>query len=179
MHGYDSACPSARCLCPLPGSHLDVSEYTTTWHVHPHCSAPPASQKSSCSWKNRVKLIIVAYIRRPPKTDMAAAPPAICAECHRRVGRAVGDVSAIHIDPNSLMLLRLVPLAAYGAEHGGPLAGSDVPIPITTKNPVRNLPKSTTPFPWLSIKSSWFAARPHNQFGIGAITYVATTRSVR
>jgi hypothetical protein len=37
--------------------------------------------------------MMVAYIRRPPNTDMAAAPPAICAECHSRVGRAVGIVS--------------------------------------------------------------------------------------
>jgi len=84
--------------------------------------------------------MMVEYIRRPPNTDMAAAPPAICDECQRTVGRA---------------------------------------MPMTTKKPVRNLPKSTTPFPWLSIKSSWFAALPHSQFGNGAITYVATTRRVR
>jgi hypothetical protein len=47
---------------------------------------------------------------------------------------------------------------------------------MTTKKPVRNLPKSTTPLPELSIKSSWFAARPHIQFGSGATTYVAATR---
>lgn len=50
---------------------------------------------------------------------------------------------------------------------------------MTTKKPVKNLPKSTTPLPELSMKSSWLAARPHSQFGSGAITYVATTRRVR
>jgi len=44
------------------------------------------------------------------------------------------------------------------------------PIPITTKNPVRNLPKSITPEPLLSMKSSGFEARPQIQFGSGAIT---------
>jgi hypothetical protein len=44
------------------------------------------------------------------------------------------------------------------------------PTPIITKKPVMNLPKSTTPFPELSMKSSWFAARPQIQFGKGAIT---------
>lgn len=43
-------------------------------------------------------------------------------------------------------------------------------IPMTTKNPVRNLPKSITPFPELSMKSSWFDARPQIQLGSGAIT---------
>lgn len=35
--------------------------------------------------------MMVAYINRPPKMDMAAAPPAISAECHSSVGRA-GDM---------------------------------------------------------------------------------------
>lgn len=43
-------------------------------------------------------------------------------------------------------------------------------IPITTKKPVRNLPKSTIPFPELSIKSSWVDARPQIQLGSGATT---------
>lgn len=54
-----------------------------------------------------------------------------------------------------------------------------IPTPITTKKPVQNLPKSTIALPELSIKSSGFAHLPHIQFGRGAITYVATTRSVR
>ena len=57
--------------------------------------------------------------------------------------------------------------------------GDHVPIPITTKNPVQNLPKSMTALPELSMKSSGFAHRPHMKFGNGAIVYVATTRSVR
>lgn len=52
-------------------------------------------------------------------------------------------------------------------------------IPIKTKNPVQNLPKSTTAFPELSIKSSGLAHRPQIQFGSGARTYVATTRRGR
>jgi hypothetical protein len=36
-----------------------------------------------------VKLMMVPYISRPPTIDMAAAPPAITAECQRRVGRAI------------------------------------------------------------------------------------------
>lgn len=55
----------------------------------PHLSLPPASQNSCSSWKNSVKLIIVPYISKPPTTDITAAPPAICAECHRSVGNAV------------------------------------------------------------------------------------------
>jgi hypothetical protein len=54
-----------------------------------------------------------------------------------------------------------------------------VPTPITTKKPVRNLPKSITPELELSIKSSGLLARPQIQFGKGAIAYVATTRRVR
>lgn len=44
------------------------------------------------------------------------------------------------------------------------------PTPITTKNPVINLPNSTTLLLPLSIKSSWLLALPHSQFGTGAST---------
>lgn len=59
-----------------------------------HSFSTVASDQNSCSsWKNSVKLIIVPYINRPPIIDIAAAPPAICAECHRSVGSAVSVVS--------------------------------------------------------------------------------------
>jgi len=45
-----------------------------------------------------------------------------------------------------------------------------LPTPITTKNPVKNLPNSTMLLVPLSMKSSWFWALPHSQFGTGAIT---------
>jgi len=48
-------------------------------------------------------------------------------------------------------------------------------IPMRTKNPVQNFPKSATAFP-LDSKSSGLAHRPQIQFGRGARTYVATTR---
>jgi len=52
--------------------------------------------------------------------------------------------------------------------------------PITTKNPVQNLPKSTTaPLPPLSTKSSGLAHLPQIQLGRGARTKVATTSSGR
>jgi hypothetical protein len=54
-----------------------------------------------------------------------------------------------------------------------------LPIPITTRNPVQNLPKSTTAFPALSIKSSGFEHLPHIQLGRGARMYVATTKRGR
>jgi hypothetical protein len=47
---------------------------------------------------------------------------------------------------------------------------SNLPTPITTRNPVQNLPKSITAFPALSMKSSGFEHRPQIQFGSGAIT---------
>ena len=46
----------------------------------------------------------------------------------------------------------------------------DVPIPISTKNPVKNRPKSATELPELSIKSSGFAHRAQIQLGRGATT---------
>jgi len=49
-------------------------------------------------------------------------------------------------------------------------------IPITTKKPVRNLPKSSTPFPDPSIKSSGLEHRAQTAFGSGARIYVATTK---
>lgn len=55
----------------------------------------------------------------------------------------------------------------------------NVPMPMTTRNPVQNLPKSTTAFPALSIKSSGFAHLEHMKFGKGAVTNVAATSSVR
>lgn len=55
----------------------------------------------------------------------------------------------------------------------------NVPMPMTTRNPVQNLPKSITAFPALSIKSSGFAHLAHMKFGNGAITNVATTSNVR
>ena len=54
-----------------------------------------------------------------------------------------------------------------------------LPMPMTTRKAVQNLPKSTTALPALSIKSSGFEHRPHIQFGNGARTYVATTRRGR
>ena len=47
---------------------------------------------------------------------------------------------------------------------------TNIPIPMTTRKPVQNLPKSTTAFPAFSMKSSGFAHLPHIQFGSGAIT---------
>ena len=55
----------------------------------------------------------------------------------------------------------------------------NVPMPMTTRNPVQNLPKSITALPALSIKSSGFAHLEHMKFGNGAATNVATTSSVR
>lgn len=61
-----------------------------------HLLLSPASQNSCSSWKNSVKLIIVPYISKPPTTDIAAAPPAICAECHRSVGKAISELDNRH-----------------------------------------------------------------------------------
>lgn len=55
--------------------------------------------------------------------------------------------------------------------------GGNVPIPITTRKPVRNRPRSSTAAPELSTKSSGLAHRLQIQLGRGATTYVATTRS--
>jgi len=43
-------------------------------------------------------------------------------------------------------------------------------MPINTKKPVTNLPKSTIALPLLSTKSSGFAHLPQIQFGRGART---------
>lgn len=56
-------------------------------------------------------------------------------------------------------------------------AKNDLPIPITTKNPVQNRPKSTIALLPLSTKSSGFEHCPQIQFGKGASTKVATTSS--
>lgn len=50
----------------------------------------------------------------------------------------------------------------------GPRGG--LPIPMTTKNPVQKRPRSITPAPELSTKSSGLAQRPQIQLGSGAIT---------
>jgi len=52
----------------------------------------------------------------------------------------------------------------------------DLPIPITTKNPVKKRPRSRTAAPELSTKSSGLAQCPQIQLGMGAMTKVATTR---
>jgi hypothetical protein len=136
-----------------------------------HLSLPPASQNSCSSWKNRVKLIIVPYISKPPTTDITAAPPAICAECHRSVGKAIGvseiELRACETDRRSLWR-KVASSYVLGVRHRD--QGEHSPMPITTKKPVRNRPKSITPEPELSMKSSGFAARPHIQFGNGAMT---------
>lgn len=46
-------------------------------------------QYSSRSLKNIEKLIIVAYIKRPPIIDITIAGIVIVSECARRAGRAV------------------------------------------------------------------------------------------
>lgn len=48
-------------------------------------------------------------------------------------------------------------------------------MPINTKNPVMNRPKSAAALPELSMKSSGLAHREQIQFGRGATMYVATT----
>lgn len=45
-----------------------------------------------------------------------------------------------------------------------------LPIPMTTRNPVQKRPRSITPAPELSTKSSGLAHRPQIQLGSGAIT---------
>lgn len=52
-------------------------------------------------------------------------------------------------------------------------------IPIKTRNPVMNRPKSASEFPELSIKSSGLAHREQIQLGRGATIYVATTANGR
>ena len=59
-----------------------------------------------------------------------------------------------------------------------PKNSGNSPTPITTKNPVTNLPKSTSGLPPPSLpKSSGLAHLPQIQFGKGARTKVATTMS--
>lgn len=48
--------------------------------------------------------------------------------------------------------------------------GENVPMPIMTKNPVKNRPTSTMAAPALSTKSSGLAHRPQIQLGMGATT---------
>lgn len=48
--------------------------------------------------------------------------------------------------------------------------GEDVPMPMTTKKPVKNRPTSRTAAPELSTKSSGLAQRLQIQLGIGATT---------
>lgn len=52
---------------------------------------------------------------------------------------------------------------------------SNVPMPITTRNPVQNLPRSSSELPELSTKSSGLENWPQIQLGSGARTKVATT----
>lgn len=52
-------------------------------------------------------------------------------------------------------------------------------MPMTTKKPVANRPRSIQALALLSMKSSGFAHLEAIQFGTGANTYVATTRRVR
>lgn len=113
---------------------------------------------------------------------------AIIWECANIAGNAV-------IMPISPLLLSYVKYRRYELQtaasikpillvpHASQIAGNkrkrtiDLPIPIVTKNPVTNFPKSITAFPPPSLpKSSGFAHRPQIQFGSGASTYVATTR---
>jgi hypothetical protein len=96
--------------------------------------------------KNIVKLIMVPYINKPPIILITMAAGVIRSQWANMAGSAASSQS-----------LRL--FIAYPQNE---------PIPITTKKPVMNLPKSTTPVPPPSIKSSCVAARLHSQFGTGA-----------
>lgn len=57
--------------------------------------------------------------------------------------------------------------ASTGMQHL--LCARHVPIPMTTRNPVKNLPNSTMLLLPLSMKSSFACAFPHIQLGKGAI----------
>jgi hypothetical protein len=94
--------------------------------------------------------------------DMAMAGIVMRAQCASNIGRAAIStgqqlIFSTTFPPSALLLERI-------------REGQNLPTPITTKNPVQNLPKSMTAFPALSMKSSGFAHRPQIQFGSGAIT---------
>lgn len=52
-------------------------------------------------------------------------------------------------------------------------------MPMVTRKPVNQRPKSTIALPAVSMKSSGFAHLPQIQFGNGAKTNVAATMNVR
>src|SRR5690606_15416896 len=92
------------------------------------------------------------------------------AEWASRTGSAVCD--AVSNQPLNPIPIR--PQKEKGAERR---RRKNIPIPITTKNPVQKRPRSSTAAPELSTKSSGFAQWLHIQLGTGASTYVATTSS--
>ena len=77
----------------LPELNPPLSSFLHFFLDRAYSSLRPASQNSCSSWKNSVKLMMVPYINRPPTMDMTAAPPAICAEWYRRVGRATSGLA--------------------------------------------------------------------------------------
>ena len=103
--------------------------------------------------------------------DMIMASTRMRPECARTTGRAARSLKLVkNIYKNK---------TRNEAKGGAKRKEKNVPIPIMTKNPVKKRPTSTIAAPALSTKSSGFAHRPQIQFGTGARTYVATTRSGR
>lgn len=95
------------------------------------------------------KLMMVPYIRRPPIIDMTMAGYTMSWEWASMTGNAT------HISECNLLNGRLCL----------------IPMPMTTRKPVQNLPKSRTAFPLPSApKSSGFAHRPAIQLGTGFVS---------
>jgi hypothetical protein len=92
---------------------------------------------------------------------MAMAGIVMRAQCASNIGRAARQADQQFILSTTFLLSFL---------HRRITKVSNLPTPITTRNPVQNLPKSMTAFPALSMKSSGFEHRPQIQFGSGAIT---------
>ena len=144
-------------------------------------------------------------MRRPPTMLMAAASRRMRSVWAKTAGRAVhNQVLALALacgwavrnkcrDQHSVSFLRrslendtqqhlLTPFLPHDVEKQSVGWGvSNSPTPITTKNPVRNLPNSTILLvPPSPMKSSLpCPALPQSQLGTGARTYVATTRRGR
>lgn len=100
-------------------------------------------------------------MRIPPAIDMIIAAMAITPQWKSITGKAARRISPIL----SRKRKREKGTKDYVEFNG------NLPIPIMTKNPVKNLPKSTTALPSLSaVKSFGFDHLPQMAFGSGATT---------
>lgn len=180
-------------LCLCRGNPMERSKFSLCflprYTLHSHAPLSMQAYSSSLSRSAQVPICteseFLLFLEEHPERDDGSVDEAPANDrhdcCHppnlitvRKKSRKCCIAIQISLQfPFPSLQLFLTPSLATKPQNEENCSGQrqgNVPTPIKTRNPVQNLPKSTTALLELSTKSSGLAQRPQIQFGKGART---------